>query len=93
MEIKEINQLVAENNLPFLVLDRPNPLGGEYIVEGELLERTCDEGSSCLEEWKLVMKRYWQNKIVTNKFLYDKKWGQILVEQKFYEKKKALYKL
>jgi acyl-CoA thioesterase FadM len=32
------------------------PLGGEYIVEGELLERNCDEGSSCLEEWKLVMK-------------------------------------
>lgn len=32
------------------------PLGGEYIIEGELLERSCDEDNSCLEEWKLVMR-------------------------------------
>ena len=28
----------AENNLPFIVLDRPNPLGGEYI-RGPILEK------------------------------------------------------
>ena len=32
------------------------PLGGEYIVEGELMERSCDEDNACLEEWKLVMR-------------------------------------
>mmetsp|Transcript_7122 Transcript_7122/g.11865 ORF Transcript_7122/g.11865 Transcript_7122/m.11865 type:complete len:368 (-) Transcript_7122:713-1816(-) len=32
------------------------PLGGEYIIEGELLERNCDEDNSCLEQWKLVMR-------------------------------------
>ena len=32
------------------------PLGGEYIVEGELLERKCDEENSCLEKWKVGMR-------------------------------------
>ena len=30
-------QAAARNNIPFVVLDRPNPLGGE-IVEGALLD-------------------------------------------------------
>ena len=33
------------------------PLGGEYIVEGELVERaSCDGDIACLEKWSLVMR-------------------------------------
>lgn len=34
------------------------PLGGEYIIEGELAERSCVEDNACLEEWKLVMRSH-----------------------------------